>query len=206
MGNLAELIIAGLALRAGLVELVKASITGSILGNLLLVLGAALFAGGCKFKVQRFNPHLAVQRPVSGLSFGPGAALANTSPGPGRVATQQILLRRGATVSVTSFAALFAAYSPLAFLLGAGCDLRCLTGRQNITDHPYKIGGRGVVRRFSFSVTEEAVEVWASRSFSCASFWSDHRDSAQHSSRFDAMKTDGLAITVAVGSSIQVLC
>jgi Ca2+:H+ antiporter len=59
MGNLAELIIATLALRAGLIELVKASITGSILGNLLLVLGIALFAGGLKFKVQRFNSHLA---------------------------------------------------------------------------------------------------------------------------------------------------
>src|SRR6476469_2048065 len=40
LGTLAELIIAVLALRAGLVDLVKASITGSILGNLLLVLGA----------------------------------------------------------------------------------------------------------------------------------------------------------------------
>ena len=45
-GNAAELIIAIVALRAGLVELVKASITGSILGNLLLILGLALIAGG----------------------------------------------------------------------------------------------------------------------------------------------------------------
>jgi Ca2+:H+ antiporter len=59
MGNLAELIIATVALRAGLIELVKASITGSILGNLLLVLGVSLLAGGVKFKVQRFNAHLA---------------------------------------------------------------------------------------------------------------------------------------------------
>ena len=59
LGNLAELIIAALALRAGLVDLVKASITGSILGNLLLVLGAAQLAGGIKFKQQAFSPHLA---------------------------------------------------------------------------------------------------------------------------------------------------
>src|SRR6476620_9775780 len=59
MGNLAELIIATVALRAGLIDLVKASITGSILGNLLLVLGIAHFAGGLKFKVQKFNAHLA---------------------------------------------------------------------------------------------------------------------------------------------------
>jgi Ca2+:H+ antiporter len=59
LGNLAELIIASLALRAGLVDLVKASITGSILGNLLLVLGASQLAGGLRYKTQQFNPHLA---------------------------------------------------------------------------------------------------------------------------------------------------
>ena len=61
MGNLAELIIAAVALRAGLIDLVKASITGSILGNLLLVLGIALFAGGLKYKEQKFSHHLAGQ-------------------------------------------------------------------------------------------------------------------------------------------------
>ena len=59
LGNLAELIIAILALNAGLVDLVKASITGSILGNLLLVLGAAQLAGGLRHKVQRFSVALA---------------------------------------------------------------------------------------------------------------------------------------------------
>ena len=59
LGNMAELIIAILALRAGLVDLVKASITGSILGNLLLVLGLAQLAGGLRHKVQRFNVNLA---------------------------------------------------------------------------------------------------------------------------------------------------
>ena len=59
LGNLAELIIAALALRSGLVGLVKASITGSILGNLLLVLGASQLAGGFRYKSQSFNPHLA---------------------------------------------------------------------------------------------------------------------------------------------------
>ena len=59
LGNLAELIIAILALRAGLVDLVKASITGSILGNLLLVLGAAQLAGGRRHRTQRFSVALA---------------------------------------------------------------------------------------------------------------------------------------------------
>lgn len=54
-GNAAELIIAVVALRAGLVDLVKASITGSILGNLLLILGLSLVAGGLKAPILRFN-------------------------------------------------------------------------------------------------------------------------------------------------------
>jgi Ca2+:H+ antiporter len=59
LGNLAELIIALLALRAGLLDLVKASITGSILGNLLLVLGLSQLMGGLRHKTQRFGIALA---------------------------------------------------------------------------------------------------------------------------------------------------
>jgi Ca2+:H+ antiporter len=54
-GNAAELIIAVMALRKGLYPVVKASLTGSIIGNVLLVLGAAVFAGGIKFQRQQFN-------------------------------------------------------------------------------------------------------------------------------------------------------
>jgi Ca2+:H+ antiporter len=55
LGNAAELIITIFAIRAGLLELVKASITGSILGNLLLVLGLSVVAGGIKHGQQRFD-------------------------------------------------------------------------------------------------------------------------------------------------------
>jgi Ca2+:H+ antiporter len=54
-GNAAELILAIVALRAGLLDLVKASLTGSILGNLLLILGLSLVAGGTKRAVLTFN-------------------------------------------------------------------------------------------------------------------------------------------------------
>jgi Ca2+:H+ antiporter len=54
-GNAAELIIAVVALRANHVEVVKASITGSIIGNLLLVFGASSFVGGVTHGAQRFN-------------------------------------------------------------------------------------------------------------------------------------------------------
>jgi Ca2+:H+ antiporter len=54
-GNAAELIIALAALRAGLDDVVKASIAGSIVGNILLVLGAAMLAGGLRRSEQHFN-------------------------------------------------------------------------------------------------------------------------------------------------------
>jgi Ca2+:H+ antiporter len=54
-GNAAELIIALFALARGLDGVVKASITGSIIGNVLLVLGASLLTGGLKFHKQEFN-------------------------------------------------------------------------------------------------------------------------------------------------------
>ena len=55
LGNAAELIITIFAIRAGLLDLVKASITGSILGNLLLVLGLSLLAGGLRNGLQFFD-------------------------------------------------------------------------------------------------------------------------------------------------------
>jgi Ca2+:H+ antiporter len=55
LGNAAELIITIVALSAGKYELVKASLTGSILGNLLLILGLSLLLGGLKNGTQRFD-------------------------------------------------------------------------------------------------------------------------------------------------------
>ncbi|HEY9661262.1 MAG TPA: cation transporter, partial [Allocoleopsis sp.] len=58
-GNATELIIAIVALNKGLIEVVKASLAGSIIGNLLLVMGLAMFLGGLKFKEQTFQPVIA---------------------------------------------------------------------------------------------------------------------------------------------------
>jgi Ca2+:H+ antiporter len=59
LGNAAELIITIFALREGLLDLVKASIVGSILGNLLLVLGFSLLLGGLKHGIQKFDSRTA---------------------------------------------------------------------------------------------------------------------------------------------------
>ncbi len=58
-GNATELIIALIALKAGLIGVVKASLTGSIIGNLLLVMGLSMLLGGLLFKEQDFQPVVA---------------------------------------------------------------------------------------------------------------------------------------------------
>ncbi|SHF06376.1 calcium/proton exchanger [Clostridium fallax] len=57
-GNATELIISFFALKSGLFGVVKASIAGSVIGNILLVLGASMLFGGLKFKTQKFNKHI----------------------------------------------------------------------------------------------------------------------------------------------------
>lgn len=59
LGNAAELIITIAAIREGLLDLVKASISGAILGNVLMVLGISLLLGGVKNGRQKFDPHVA---------------------------------------------------------------------------------------------------------------------------------------------------
>jgi Ca2+:H+ antiporter len=55
-GNAPELIIGMVALRAGLLQMVRASLIGAILANLLLTLGLSFFLGGIRHHIQRFNP------------------------------------------------------------------------------------------------------------------------------------------------------
>ena len=76
-GNAAELIIALFALSKGLQDVVKASITGSILGNLLLVLGLSLLSGGLKYKRQKFNK-TASSMSATALTLGAAALLVPT--------------------------------------------------------------------------------------------------------------------------------
>jgi Ca2+:H+ antiporter len=59
MGNVPELIIGIFALRKGLQDVVKASLTGSILGNVLFVLGLSLLAGGARLRTLNFNERIA---------------------------------------------------------------------------------------------------------------------------------------------------
>jgi Ca2+:H+ antiporter len=96
-GNIAELIIAFFALQAGLVEVVKASLTGSIIGNLLLVLGASVFFGGLRNGIQRFDPRVAGSNAallvVAAIGFFVPAVFAfSTGPGQSGTITEESVL------------------------------------------------------------------------------------------------------------------
>jgi Ca2+:H+ antiporter len=91
-GNAAELIIAIIALNAGKIEVVKTSLTGSIIGNLPLVLGASFLAGGIRRKVQEFNP-VGASSQTSTLSIAAIALIVPTvfhAVGAGRSCTAPI--------------------------------------------------------------------------------------------------------------------
>jgi Ca2+:H+ antiporter len=100
-GNAPELIIAFVALKAGLLEMVRASIIGAILSNLMLALGVAFLLGGLRYHEQRFNATAA--RAYSTMMFL--AAVSMTVPsafsrvfGPNEVIRQERLLNVGIAV------------------------------------------------------------------------------------------------------------
>ncbi|MDQ3200160.1 MAG: calcium/proton exchanger [Verrucomicrobiota bacterium] len=114
-GNAAELIIALVALSKGLTGVVKASLTGSIIGNLLLVLGASILAGGIRYPRQTFNQTGAR---ISATSLGLGAIAlliptifhlaANSRPGGWSMeAEQRLSLAIVCVLFLTYFCSLF---------------------------------------------------------------------------------------------------
>jgi Ca2+:H+ antiporter len=97
-GNIAELIIAFFALQAGLIEVVKASLTGSIIGNLLLVLGASVLLGGLRHGTQTFSPKIASSNAallvlaVIGLFVPAVFAFSSTDPAQGTLTEESVFI------------------------------------------------------------------------------------------------------------------
>jgi len=120
LGNAAELIIALVALRAGMLDVVKASLTGSIIGNLLLVLGAAFLAGGLRHKVQSFAT-IGARTQIGMMAL---AALAILVPSIFAVTGSGEMASRSVTFSVAVSAILLVVYLlSLVFLLRTHADL-----------------------------------------------------------------------------------
>jgi Ca2+:H+ antiporter len=97
-GNIAELIIAFFALQAGLIEVVKASLTGSIIGNLLLVMGVSVLAGGLRHGTQSFSPKIAGSNAallvlaLIGLFVPAVFALTNRDQAQGTITEESVLV------------------------------------------------------------------------------------------------------------------
>jgi Ca2+:H+ antiporter len=113
-GNAPELIIAFVALKAGYLEMVRASLVGAILANLLLALGISFFLGGLRYHDQRFNPTAA--RAYSTMMFL--AAVSMTVPsafsrvfGPNEVIHQERMLNVGIAVLLLIAYALYILFS-----------------------------------------------------------------------------------------------
>ncbi|HSD47750.1 MAG TPA: calcium/proton exchanger [Pyrinomonadaceae bacterium] len=113
-GNAPELIIAFVALKAGYIEMVRASLVGAILANLMLALGVAFLLGGLRFHEQRFNPTAA--RAYSTMMFL--AAVSMTVPSafsrviaPNEVIRQEQLLNVGIAVLLLIAYALYILFS-----------------------------------------------------------------------------------------------
>lgn len=120
LGNAAELIIALVALRAGMLDVVKASLTGSIIGNLLLVMGAAFLAGGLRYKVQRFAT-IGVRTQIGMMAL---AAMAILVPSVFAATGAGELVNRSAAFSVIVSIILLAVYlCSLVFTLRSHADL-----------------------------------------------------------------------------------
>ena len=113
-GNAPELIIALVALKAGYLQMVRASLVGAILANLLLALGVGFLTGGLRFHQQRFNPVAA--RAYSSMMFL--AAVSMTVPSafsrvlaPNEVIRQEQLLNVGIAIMLLVAYALYILFS-----------------------------------------------------------------------------------------------
>lgn len=136
-GNAVELIIGVFSLRQGLFELVKASITGSILGNLLFVLGLSFFVGGIRHPIQTFNLR-AARSNAAMLILGIGVAFVVPSVFAAAGSSQQ----SSETLSIGAGAISLAIYVlGLLFSLFTHREFFVYVEEQDSTDKvPYRLG------------------------------------------------------------------
>ncbi len=134
-GNATELIIGIFAIRAGLIEVVKASLTGSIIGNLLLVLGMAMFAGGLRHKKQESNRTAAM---ASGSSLFI-AAIALVIPA---IFLQSVSSSGGATEELSVFVSIC-----IILLYVAGLWFSLFTHKHLYTEEVGKLEARWSIKK-----------------------------------------------------------
>jgi len=223
-GNAAELIIALAALQRGLYDVVKASLTGSIIGNTLLVLGLAMVAGGAKREKQTFDRAAAAASSTllllaaialvvpAAFHFVADSAVASGKLSPAR----ETLLERDLSLEI-SVVLIVAYILSLLFTLKTHKHLYS-GGSQDAAHHPVKIGHAVVTL-----LVATALIAWMSELLVGAVEEASHvlglteifvgvivvaiiGNAAEHSTAvMVAMKNKmDLALNIAIGSSIQI--
>jgi Ca2+:H+ antiporter len=143
-GNATELILAYVALREGFIDVVKATITGSIIGNLLLVMGLSMFLGGLRFKEQEFQP-ITARLNSSAMNLAVVAILLPTAVEFTSTGVGEVVLQR---LSVAVAAVLIFVYGlSLLFSMKTHAYL-------------YDVGVAGIEEGSGEEVSEEKPKVW----------------------------------------------
>lgn len=224
-GNAPELIIALFALGAGLQEVVKASIVGSIIGNVLLVMGASMFVGGLRRKHQQFNETAAnVQSTMLLLAVAalamPAVYVLVTGP-PGLPSPTADLVTYGSSVETLSLVAsgiLLAAYlAGLLFSLKTHRDLFNPTHSEAVDEAwsvrksvaALAVAGALVALMSEIlvgSIEETAVNLGLSEFFIGAIVVAIVGNAAEHWVAVLAARKDqmDLSVNISIGSSAQV--
>lgn len=214
-GNAAELIIAIAALRSGLYDVVKASIAGSIVGNILLVLGAAMMAGGLRHREQTYNPQGA-RAQATMLTL---AAITLILPAAYRLALGEGARPGLVPLSISISVVLLVVYGLfLAFSLGTHSALFRGHGQHQGEAEPWSVSRAVLVLAASTaavavmsellvgSIQPAAKELGLSSVFVAVFVVAILGNAAEHATAITvAMKNRmDLALSIAIGSSVQV--
>jgi len=227
-GNAAELIIALAALRQGLHEVVKASLTGSIIGNVLLVLGLSVLLGGLKRERQQFDRAAA----AVGSTLMALAAVGLLLPavfhfvaeeavrGGALTKAREIVIERGLSLEIA--VVLFVSYL-LSLLFSLRTHRHLYAGQDHKGAHAHPAAGGTVGRAVVLLLVATAAIAWMSEILVGAVEEASHAlgltevfvgvivvavigNAAEHSSAvLMAIKNQmDLAMNIAIGSSIQI--
>jgi Ca2+:H+ antiporter len=214
-GNAAELIIAIVALGAGLNDVVEASIAGSIIGNILLVLGASMLAGGLRHSEQRFNP-IAARSQATMLTL---AAIALVVPAAFEDATAGMTPARLGYLSASVSVLLLVAYALfLVFVLLTHSPI--FTGTSESEEaKPHASAGRAVAvlavatvgiawmsEIMVGSIEPTTRELGLSNAFVGVFLVAILGNAAEHATAVSAALKNrmDLSLSIAIGSSVQV--
>jgi len=227
-GNAAELIIALMALRRGLHDVVKASLTGSIIGNVLLVLGLAVLLGGLRRERQRFDRAAAAAGSTLLALAGIGLLVpalfhhvAEEALRDGRLtAAREVAIERGLSLEISIV--LFVSYA-LSLVFSLRTHKHLYAGQQHAEAHAPPAPGSSPWRAMSTLLVATVLVAWMSELLVGAVEEASHAlgltevfvgvivvaiigNAAEHSTAvLVATKNQmDLAMNIAIGSSIQI--